>query len=112
MIIYCLPPIDQWSGWQKPDKVFTGIEDDDGDTHPAFEWEPLWKEAQLMAVEMGWEGDVREGPYVTVLPRKPGDYWPGYVVVAWKQDNNGTTFLASPIRLEWLENDESEWRTF
>jgi hypothetical protein len=110
VIIYCLPPIDQWSGWQKPDQVFTGTDKDDGDTHPADEWPELWKEVQRLAKGLGWEGDVREGPFVTVLPREPGDYWPGYVLVAWKQDNNGTTFLASPIHLPWLETDMAEWK--
>jgi hypothetical protein len=28
------------------------------------------------------------------------------------QDNNGTTFLASPVRLPWLETESAEWEEF
>ena len=111
MIIYHLPPIDQWSGWQCPDKVFIGTEED-VDAHQSADWGELWTSVQKLALQMGWEGDVRDGPYVTVLPREPLDYWPGHVIIAWKQDNNGDTFLASPIHLPWLETEYAEWRKF
>jgi hypothetical protein len=103
MIVYRIPPIDQWSGWQKPRDVFTGLDDADADSHLAADWKPLWATAKKMAKFLGWEGDIREGPYVTVLPNAPGEFAPGGIIIAWKQDNNGETFLASPRRLAWIE---------
>lgn len=92
--------------------MFSGTHPDDYDSHPASEWPELWESVQAAARQMGWEGDIREGPSVTVLPREPGEYEPGHVIVAWKQHNNGTTFLASPIRLPWLETEDAEWEEF
>jgi hypothetical protein len=48
----------------------------------------------------GWEGYIREGPYRAPLPC--GDPSCKYMV-AWRQDNNGDTFIASPFHLPWLE---------
>lgn len=46
-----------------------------------------------------WEGDFREGPFVFHVP-SPGDS--GMAAgFAWKQDNNGATFLCSPVSLDW-----------
>jgi hypothetical protein len=30
-------------------------------------------------------------------------------MLAWKQNNNGTTFVASPYRLPWLDEACSDW---
>lgn len=48
-----------------------------------------------------WEGDVRgDDLYVFALPGHSGSTMIGYL---WKQDNNGSTFVASPVRLQWLD---------
>jgi hypothetical protein len=110
MIVYSLMPIDFWAGWQKPEVVFCGFVDDE--RHQMSDWGPLWEKAKRLAKRVGWEGDIRgSGPLVTVLPLAPGNYDLPAVIIAWKQDNNGTTFLAAPWRLPWLEADMSsgEW---
>lgn len=46
-----------------------------------------------------WEGDIRNGPYVFMIP-KEGTMEPGLV---WKQDNNGNTFVVTLTELPWME---------
>lgn len=57
-----------------------------------------WKEARSLARQVGWEGD---------LPRPPSVFWiPGddsfEYGFAFKQQNNGMTFIISPRALPWL----------
>ena len=48
--------------------------------------------------------DIREGVYVAALaPSEPCDDFS--YMVAWKQENNGETFLASPESIPWLDRD-------
>jgi hypothetical protein len=109
MIVYCLPPIDFWAGWQKISDVYR-IETPDEVGFYEFrdpdEWRRLWAQAKPLAQRLGWEGDFREGPFVSVLPTGDCDC---SILIAWKQDNNGTTFVASPYRLPWLENGHVEF---
>ena len=59
-----------------------------------------WQAAQSAAREYGWEGDCGRGPYLFWIPT---DY-AGFVhAFAFKQQNNGMTFIVSPHRLQWLE---------
>jgi hypothetical protein len=103
--LYVIDPIDFWSGWQKPEDVFKGTKIHDP-VHNNFDWHVLWKAARSCASLSIWEGDVREGPYVTVLPPKDGcEVSP--VAIAWKQDNNGTAFIYSPYELPWLEAEKA-----
>lgn len=58
-----------------------------------------WEAAQESAKAVGWEGDFRLSPVVFWLPGDGGfDY--GF---AFKQDNNGDTFVVSPVPMPWLE---------
>jgi hypothetical protein len=45
-----------------------------------------------------WEGDVRGYVHIFVLPGTEGSVIHGYV---WKQDNNGITFVASPVAIKF-----------
>ena len=58
-----------------------------------------WEEAKGAASQNGWEGDFREEPRVFWLPDETGFEY----AFAFKQDNNGTTFVVSPVRLPWVE---------
>ena len=51
----------------------------------------------------GWEGDVRDGTgiYVFAVPGEESDTEVGFV---FKQDNNGTTFVISPVELPHLRD--------
>jgi|SRR5690554_755576 len=58
-----------------------------------------WEKAKhLIATELGWEGDYRLEPCAFVVPIE-GAFDVGFVI---KQDNNGCTFVASPVELNHL----------
>ena len=68
-----------------------------------------FKQAKVLATELGWEGDFNFGPSVFFLtdPSR-NDMSFGFV---FKQYNNGMTFVISPVQLEHLyeyENVETE----
>lgn len=106
MFVYQVGPIDFWAGWHRPSDIFRVSDgrDDDGQYHSPTDWGPMWEKAQSLGTEAGWEGDIREGPYVTVIPDGDGG-GTCPVIIAWKQDNNGTTFIASPYPLTWIERE-------
>jgi len=58
-----------------------------------------WSDAQELASQRGWEGDFRNDPAVFWIPHET-DFKCGFV---FKQDNNGTTFVLSPIEMKHLE---------
>lgn len=53
------------------------------------------------AKKVGWEGDFRIGPRVCVLPAP----YQSAVALAWKQDNDGATFVVSQVELTYLDDD-------
>lgn len=59
-----------------------------------------WALAKSLARNVGWEGDIKgRGPSVFWLPAE-NHFQYGF---AFKQDNNGMTFVVSPVKLPWLE---------
>jgi hypothetical protein len=86
-----------------------GVENYEGDIHMAVDWAPMWEQAKKLARQIGWEGDIRTGPYVTVIPNIPGNYCPCDVLIAWNQDNNGATFIASPHPRIEKSISRSDW---
>ena len=58
-----------------------------------------WESAKEAAAQKGWEGDLRNEPAVIWLPDE-SEFRHGFVL---KQDNNGTTYVVSPVKLAWLE---------
>jgi hypothetical protein len=62
------------------------------------EFQRAWKTAQDLATNAGWEGDFRNDPVVFWIPVE-GSFDYGFVI---KQDNNGTTYVVSPVRMPWL----------
>jgi hypothetical protein len=102
MIVYHIPPIDDWRGWQRPSDLFRVSVSEWSEWFDPPLWRPSWVKAQELAKKAGWDGDIRDGPYVTVLPLPPG---PSPVVIGWKQDNNGNCFIASPYKLPWLGSE-------
>lgn len=59
-----------------------------------------WHEAKELARKKGWEGDFREDPVVFWMPCNDFEMVYGF---AFKQDNNGTTYVISPVELSWLD---------
>lgn len=107
MYVYACSPIDFWYGWHPLRSLLIREVDEYGyridDEPPPAEVEATWKLAQAMAREIGWEGDIRsgEGPFWIPLPCDTGSWT---FAIAWKQDNNGETFVASPFQLTWLHH--------
>ena len=121
MFVYAIGPIDDWTGWLRPEELFRASIDTSpaasltvGNDPPGpFEphrWAQAWSLARIGARELRWEGDIRtgEGPFVSMLPQTEPDR-PTPFIIAWKQDNNGMTFIASPFRLLWLEIEGIPW---
>lgn len=100
ILVYALGPIDFWNGWNNAtDYVAETQKMDDNFNEETFQ--PFFEKAKALAREAGWEGDMRSGPFVSALPNDdPGSL--SDFIIAWKQDNNGSTFVASPHELPWL----------
>jgi hypothetical protein len=72
--------------------------------HDALLATEMLREGQRVAAEhLDWPGDVREGPYVFSIPAETNCA----LGVAWKEDNNGTTYVVSQMEMPWLEPFES-----
>jgi len=58
----------------------------------------------------GWEGDVRDGPFIAGLPpaHKGSE---SDLMVAVKQEENGLVFVWSPHELTWLREFAPERRS-
>lgn len=101
MFVYDIAPIDHWDGWTHVDDFkFKNDENEcDGYTFKQFNRDlSLGKDA---ARSIGWEGDMIVGPMLSGIPQMDGNHWP-HIMIGWKQKNNGTTFILSPIHLPWL----------
>jgi hypothetical protein len=109
MIVYELNPIDCWYGWTPWEQVLAVAADPNqyccqisvSDLCGAH------VRARRLAKLLINDDNVREGPYFSPLPEN--DYGPTVFLLAWKLNNNGTTFIASPYRLSWLDKDCSDW---
>ena len=50
-----------------------------------------------------WEGDIRDNNiYLFSLPDPSSNST--RLGLVWKQDNNGTTFICSPVEIPWLKD--------
>jgi hypothetical protein len=103
LYVYYCAAIDCWDGWvTEAEFIAVGNRPDLMEqTEDLAAFYRFKTRAFFLAKECGWEGDIREGPFVAALP-SPGGIDALYVL-AWKQDNNGDTMIASPVPLPWLE---------
>ncbi|RZK42273.1 MAG: hypothetical protein EOO61_05505 [Hymenobacter sp.] len=106
MYIYEMNPIDIWSGWIRLEDAIAepGKYDIAGSSTSTDEKEIIDELREkldyvkyLLARHTPWEGDGRV--YLTSMPTEVD----GFLVFAIKQDNNGTTYLASPIEYPHLK---------
>ena len=104
--VYSCLPIDFWHGWHPLQSLLSRS---DTARYKTGDWSldpsevrKFWELAQILAKEIGWAGDIREGPFWIPLPPLTGDWT---FAIAWKQDNNGDTFVASPFQLPWLHKE-------
>lgn len=114
MYLYECSPIDWWVGWSTYEDILQQIRAEDeymgSMTNGVRESDHLrFLEATGRALTgfraLGWEGDG--DIKVTALP-SPEPYVNGAgieaLVLAVKQGNNGTTYLASQVPMPWLGN--------
>lgn len=102
--VYRVDPIDDLHLWMSPGDVFNKTATDDFRSYD--EYEEVFNEGKITARFIGWEGDMREGPVVSMLP-PIGAGENSLFLIAWKQDNNGESFVVSPYELPWLETENS-----
>lgn len=97
--LYATCPIDLWEPWVRFSEFLIRLGHIERQLAEANLEKALAAARQLSPV--GWEGNFREGPFVSGVPtyRETGLAY----MVAWKQDKNQTTFVASPQELPWLE---------
>ena len=112
MFIYAIDPIDFWAGWLTEKEYTDRLPEKfayTGDAEQMLEGFKGFRDAAFGFAKLffGWDGDIREGPFVIGVPNDKCE-----VIVAWKQDNNGTTFIASPHRLPWLKLKAGEMPRF
>jgi hypothetical protein len=70
------------------------------------QFEAAWNRGAALARQLGWEGDVRSGyPMVSLLPEEGPEV---FLVIVWKQENDGTSFVISERPLSWLE-EQGAW---
>lgn len=116
---YQINPVDWWAGALTLQEVMDRIRAEGlesrlpwpGDPDPEGHEEPavarllgLYEAARVAAYEAGWEGDIRTGPYAWMLPNPDGGGELEPFAFAWKQDNNGATFVVSKVALPHLVN--------
>ncbi|HCT4984470.1 TPA: hypothetical protein OTZ20_002895 [Pseudomonas aeruginosa] len=106
--VYEVSPIDY--GWNFPQSLsdviarFNADCSDDVPKEQGYDLSMLksfvddWDSAKMAAASKGWEGDFRHKPVVFWIPIEDRFEY-GFV---FKQDNNGTTFVVSPVVLPWL----------
>jgi hypothetical protein len=61
------------------------------------------------ARDLGWQGDTRDGPFIAGMPTFEIRHT-SLFLVAWKQNDDGLTFIASPVALPWLALNETAGR--
>jgi len=103
---YVLPPIDWFDGCINLDDFIKNyqtrsITDDDFQKYNEI-YEILTKLLEGMKFSKYWEGDLNEPIKVFTIPCE-GETEIGFI---WKQCNNGTTFVLSPIPLPHLNGIE------
>lgn len=105
--VYCIPPIDNfWDMLKTVDETSALLqsyaEEDQGHREVASTFEADFASAKYLASEYLWEEDFRHEPCVFRVPDEL-EFVYGFV---WKQDNNGTCFVVSPVALPHLEKLE------
>lgn len=116
---YSVPPIDfGWEHMQTVEAVAQRLAVEAATiavkgTSPDFDYEShinyqeflrQWKSAQEQAQDLGWEGDHRHAPVVFWVPTDNG-FECGFVI---KQDNNGSSFVLSPVRMPQFADYEGK----
>jgi len=126
VVVYELSPIDRWYGWTPFEEAVAAAANSlrwansptEMESEPDFKGvlttlrpEQLYSaltQARKLAKLLGDDvSELREGPYFCPLPENESESQA--FMLAWKMDNNGTTFVASShYRLPWLDKTCSD----
>lgn len=107
LYIYQTEPIDHWGHLHTLDELLDAAADEQAADRACLLPEFLifaMNCAYLVAKasESDWEGDIRgESIGFFSIPDSGLCVWRHGLV--WKQDNNGTSFICSPVPIPWLE---------
>lgn len=95
--IYVTCPIDWWGGWHK---ITSSV------ALPAHITTLIKSVGKILIDHAGWDGKNREKNtwYLSAIPDP--DYSDSALILAIKQDNNGTCFIFSQLKLAHLEESE------
>lgn len=107
--IYQTPPVDYFQGLRRitdvaREYVLTPEDEREGDSELFSLFSLAMYCARAVALAKGsyWEGDIRgQNLYVFALPDP--DATPPHLGLVWKQDNNGNTYICSPVPLPWID---------
>lgn len=105
--VYQILPID--FGWEQcptVEEYYAALAKEElhGHTRPEAlkQFKDDFRQAKELASDKGWEGDIRGDAHVFMVPAE-GEFIYGF---AWKQENNGTTYVVSPVEFPNLEKIE------
>lgn len=108
MFYYETPPIDYFAGMVTFDEFCAQIRKEQKSSLNGYVdhyiddmKKSLEMTKKYFYVSSCWEGDIMEGPYVFTLPDP--DFSSSKEGFVWKQRNNGSSFIASPCPIQWLE---------
>lgn len=94
-MIYVVPPIDE--GWC----IFSSVAESirrAPDYETSNRLSADWEHVKALATATEWDGEFAGAPVVFWLPVDEG-FQHGF---AWKGGSNGTCFIASRVRMDWL----------
>jgi len=112
--VYSASPIDwEWELSHTVDQIKAILKQREKDD-PMYQYgglkvdqlDDMLETAKEQARGVGWEGDMVLGPVVFTLPDPDSNNFA--IGFAWKQSNNGTTFILSPHELPWLSDYREE----
>jgi hypothetical protein len=112
VFVYGVEPIDVWLGWSDEAQFRASVErwcPPQGRSAMWAFYEAFRDKAMELARGLGWQGDIRDGPFIAGMPTFEIRHT-SLFLVAWKQDDDGLTFVASPVELPWLAYNETAGR--
>jgi hypothetical protein len=110
LYVYRTWPQDGFVGWTLDEfvKLAVHVRQDsivvDVDDNLLCQFQEAWRKGKAMARQLKWDGDIRPGyPLISMLPEENDRV---SLVIVWKQEHAGTSFVISERSLPWLEEQQ------